>query len=84
MTGPTEPPDRPGIAEDRDNSRSRSSPDMVVLVACMSVIVLLMLGGFVLYLAWQHPSLAVPLGTAATVITVPVTVFGTILVLTKR
>lgn len=84
MIDPTEPPDRPDVAEDRDNPRSRSSPDIVILVACMSVIVLLMLGGFVLYLAWQHPSLAIPLGTAATVITVPLTVFGIILVLTKR
>ncbi|MET9774556.1 hypothetical protein ABZ023_09800 [Streptomyces sp. NPDC006367] len=48
------------------------------------MLVLLLLGGFVLYLAWQHPSLAGPIGAAAAAITVPLTLLGIVLALTKR
>lgn len=84
MTGPTEPPDGPASGTgDRENPRSHPS-SQVILTICLAVLVLLLLGGFALYLAWQHPSLTGPITAAAAAITVPLTAVGIIIALTKR
>lgn len=85
MTGPADPPDSPVSGpDDRENPPSYLSSQVIILTICTSVLVLLLLGGFTLYLAWQHPSLTGPVATAAAAVTVPLTVVGIILGLMKR
>jgi hypothetical protein len=50
----------------------------------LSLLVLLLLGGFALYLTWQHPSLTGPLTAATAAVTVPLTVIGIVLAMMKR
>jgi len=85
VTGSADPPDGPASGPgDRESPRSHPSSQIIILTICTSVLVLLLLGGFILYLTWQHPSLTGPMATAAAAITVPLTVVGIILALMKR
>ncbi|MGC9501851.1 hypothetical protein [Streptomyces sp. WG7] len=85
MTGPAEPPDGPASGPgDRESPRSHPSSQIIILTICTSVLLLLLMGGFALYLVWQHPSLTGPMTAAAAAITVPLTVVGIILALMKR
>ncbi|WDM16521.1 hypothetical protein J3S85_36560 [Streptomyces lavenduligriseus] len=57
---------------------------LIVLVVAVSLLNLLLLGGFALYLTWQHPSLTEPLSTAAAAVSVPLALIGIVLALMKR
>lgn len=85
MPAPAEPPDAPTPNPDQQGSpRANPSLLLIILIVAVSLLELLLLGGFALYLTWQHPSLAAPLSAAAAAVTVPLTVIGVVLALTKR
>lgn len=84
MSSPAEPPAPPDAdSELREGSRTSLVPQLIVLTV-VTVLALLLLGAFALYLTWQHPSLIGPLGAAAAAVTVPLTVTGVVIALTKR
>jgi hypothetical protein len=84
VSSPAEPPDPPDAdSEPRDGTRTSLVPQLIVLTV-VTVLALLLLGAFALYLTWQHPSLIGPIGAAAATITVPLTVIGVVIALTKR
>ncbi|MEW1753401.1 hypothetical protein [Streptomyces angustmyceticus] len=57
----------------------------LVIMMLLSVVVLLPIGGFLIYLLWRHPSLATPIATAGTVIGVILTpLVGILIAILKR
>ncbi|MFE6743855.1 hypothetical protein [Streptomyces tubercidicus] len=80
-SAPAEPPTAP---QRQQPSQESNRNLQLVIMMLLAVVVLLPVGGFLIYLIWRHPSLATPITTAVAVISVILTLVGILIAILKR